>query len=147
MKKFHVHFLEPWADDFCSLTDSDKFPEAPGAYVMGSADGTVFQYPWGTSPIYYIGKSDNLWQRLSEHKRHTSGAEEDYYQYWWPRYQYGAAFGSDIAVYLANSNDKSSDQLERELIEGFWEVFGSIPVANGAWPKVLDEPKGDEDDA
>ena len=128
-------------DTFDLLEDEvSDIPDEPGAYVLGAGNGTMITYPWGVSPIYYIGKASNLRNRLSGHKKHTLGAKNDHEkEYWWPRYQYGAAFGADCVWYIAH-NDMDPQNLEARLVESFYWAYGAIPVTNHKWPKHL-EPK------
>ena len=44
--------------------DPSDIPAKPGVYVFGIADGTMLVYPWGTSPVFYIGRSKNLRGRI-----------------------------------------------------------------------------------
>ena len=123
--------------------DADEIPKEPGAYVLGTADGTMLVYPWGLSPIYYIGKTGSLRARLTEHGEHTQGAVDDHTAVsWWPRYHYGAAFGAHAVWYLAGKIDPQN--VEATLINEFYQTYGSIPVANQRWPKFL-TPKGADD--
>ena len=127
---------------FNLLEDEESdIPDEPGAYVLGTADDTMIVYPWGTSPIYYVGKASNIRNRLSTHKKHTRGAIDDHQKAsWWPRYQYGAAFGADCVWYLAGDNDPQN--LEATLIGSFYWTYGAIPVANHKWPKYLEPDQG-----
>lgn len=120
-------------------------PDEPGAYVLGTADNTMLVYPWGLSPVYYIGKAKSLRARLSSHCKHTLGAMDDHSAVrWWPRYQYGAAFGAHAVWYLAV--DVEPQNVEATLISSFYDIYGSIPVANARWPKWLEvsTPADDE---
>lgn len=130
-------------DTFDLLEDEKSLiPDEPGAYVLGTGDGTMIAYPWGTSPIYYIGKADILRNRLSDHRKHTLGARKDHQEVaWWPRYQYGAAFGTDCVWYLAH-DDMDPKNLEATLVESFYWAYGAIPVANHKWPKHLEPKQG-----
>ena len=144
MKDFHLRFYENrWFTDLTDLLQNDideLVPETPGAYVLGSSDGTKFVYPWGDVPIFYIGKADDLWKRLSDHKLYTLKAIRDHEErYWWPRYQYGAAFGATVAWYSIKGN-QNPNSLETDLIDQFYEMYGSIPVANGTWPSGARKP-------
>lgn len=130
--------------DTFNLLENEKslIPDEPGAYVLGTGDGTMIAYPWGTSPIYYIGKADILRNRLSDHRKHTLGARNDHQEVaWWPRYQYGAAFGTDCVWYLAY-DDMDPKNLEATLVESFYWTYGAIPVANHKWPKHLEPKQG-----
>ena len=146
MKDFHLRFADEWPDngviDLLSA-NVDGIPQKPGAYVLGTAGETMLTYPWATSPIFYIGKADNLQRRLTGHKRFTEGAREDYWEkWWWPRYQYGAAFGVSCVWYTSSTD--SPAKLEGSLVAKFYEHFGSIPVANTRWPKEPSVGERDE---
>ena len=115
----------------------DDVPDAPGAYVLGTADNTMLVYPWGLSPIYYIGKATSLRARVSSHCKHTVGAMDDHAKYyWWPRHQYGAAFGAHAVWYLARGIEPQN--VEATLVTSFYNIYGSIPTANANWPKWLE---------
>ncbi len=138
MKPFHLSFSEDWPDSpIVNLMDSvTDIPDAPGAYVLGTANETMLVYPWATSPIYYIGMSTSLRRRLLEHRKHIQGATDDYWgKWWWPRYQYGAAFGASCTWFLSpeGTNPKA---LEAKLVSEFYLRFGSIPTANREWPQT-----------
>ncbi len=152
MRDFHLRFYKNirWFDgleDLLKIDLGDFDLEKPGAYVLGSSDGTMFTYPWGKSPVYYIGKSDSLWDRLDEHKKWIKKAIDDHEEdSWWPRYQYGAAFGATFAWYTIRGT-QSASSLEADLINEFYEMYGSIPVANGTWPTGIKKPSyGSRDD-
>jgi excinuclease UvrABC nuclease subunit len=139
MRDFHLRFFQNrWPEGGpLNLLDDDSLcliPGKPGAYVLGTSEGTNLLYPWGRSPIFYIGKAQDLRTRLSSHRRHILDASEDHDElYWWPRYQYGASFGCTVAWYSTRGRQTPS-QLESTLINQFYEAYGSIPCANGAWP-------------
>ena len=155
MRDFHLRFacntiadlgLGPEASGWFDNDDYTLFdlltgeisdvPDEPGAYVLGTADGTMLIYPWGTSPVYYIGMANNLAARLSAHSKHTQGAIDDHAAgAWWPRYQYAAAFGAHAVWYFTGEVEPKS--VEAELVSCFYNEYGSIPVANGAWPQFL----------
>ena len=101
MKDFHLRFAlnaiakrygaenvsEAWYNnpDFAIFDfvngDADDIPKEAGAYVLGTADGTMLVYPWGTSPIYYIGKAEEsttLRSRLLEHQQITQAFIDDH---------------------------------------------------------------------
>jgi len=154
MKYFHLRFFteQRWPDGLKNdLTNEEKFdfstiPANGGAYVFGSSDGTMFTYPWGSSPIFYIGQSNNLRKRLTEHRNLIIRAEINHDEnYWYPRYQYGASFGTDIAWYTVRGT-QNPNKLESELITSFYTMYGAIPVANGTWPSGLRPKIGKRDD-
>ncbi len=153
MRDFHLRFFidQRWPDGLeLSLSEKENFdfskiPQNGGAYVLGTSDGTMFQYPWGSSPVFYIGQSSNLKKRLNDHSNLIVKAKTDHDDYWWPRYQYGASFGADIAWYTVRGT-QNPNKLESDLITDFYTMFGSIPVANGTWPSGLKPKIGKRDD-
>jgi len=149
MKDFHLRFCvgeggRGWYtrlfDLLCDGTDA--VPTTGGAYVLGTSDGTMLTYPWGSSPVFYIGKAGNLKRRLSTHRNHICGARENHEEvYWWPQYQYGAAFGARCAYY-SRTGPENPQNIEASLIRSFYDVFGAIPTANAAWPKSIQPKQG-----
>ena len=119
--------------------DAGDIPEEPGAYVLGAADGTMLVYPWGTSPIYYIGESGNLRERLMGRRTGTQRAVDDHDQWMYPIFNYGAAFGAHAVWYLAGEIEPKN--VEATLINAFYETYGAIPTANHVWPNF--KGKGD----
>ena len=148
MRDFHLRFCvnesgKGWYTDLFDLLDPKEpsgigaVPSTGGAYVLGTHDGTMLIYPWGTSPIFYIGKAINLRRRLETHKKHILNAKVDHEEtYWWQRYQYGAAFGADCAYY-SRSGPQNVQNIEAQLIESFYWAFGAIPAANSSWPREI----------
>ena len=70
MRDFDTRFVTPWPDkDVVDLltVDTDLMTEEGGVYVLGTTS-TQLVYPWGTSPIYYIGQSSSMRKRLTEHR-------------------------------------------------------------------------------
>lgn len=150
MKDFHLRFFEArWFDGFIDLLEDDEeeIPEASGAYVLGTSDGTKLVYPWGMSPVFYIGKASNLRKRLADHKKFTNQAIRDHEELrFWPRYQYGAAYGIKLAWFTCRGKQRPGN-LEASLIDDFYSRYGAIPSANGAWPKGVKKPtKGEQYD-
>jgi len=150
MRDFHLRFFKEqrWQDGAMDLIKEELtgIPSKAGAYILGSSDGTMFIYPWGRSPIFYIGQSSNLLKRLKQHKKYISQAIDDHTdKYWWPRYQFGASFGASIAWYTARGS-QNPNVLEADLITSFYDSFGSIPVSNGTWPSGLRPKHGSRDD-
>jgi len=144
MRDFHLRFVQDrWPDGMADLFEDDLtgIPDTSGAYVLGTSDGTDLIYPWGRSPIFYIGKSFSIRKRLLEHRRHTNSAIDDHdIAGVWPRYQYGASFGTCCAWY-ENSANRTANELEAQLINEFYDIYGSTPVANGTWPTGIPKPK------
>lgn len=128
--------------------DADDIPKEAGAYVLGTADGTMLVYPWGTSPIYYIGKAEeSTTLRLRLIRRHRTGiknAVNNQGEGKWPRHRYGAAFGAQAVWYLAA--DVEPKEVEATLIKAFCQTYGSVPVANQRWPKYLNRKGADNGD-
>ena len=144
MRDFHLRFAlgddgTRWNDGLIDLLgdegEENLPPETAGAYVIGTAE-TMLTYPWGTSPIFYIGKSTNLRQRLIGHRKSMLSAREDHEQSFWPRHQYGAALGAHVAWY-SRHGPQNPQNIEAKLIEAFYYTFGAIPSANATWPSPI----------
>ena len=141
MRDFHLRFCldRGWYDGLIDLLneegDEDQLPETGGAYVLGTS-WTMLTYPWGTSPIFYIGKANNLRNRVVQHKRSILNARDNHDEYFWPRYQYGAAFGAHVAWY-SRRGPEDPQNVEAYLIEKFYDSFGAIPTANSNWPSRI----------
>lgn len=106
----------------------------PGIYVLLAPEGTEYRYPKATSPIFYIGRSDTLCDRIDTHRkrvqavvdRRAPGLE-------WPRYEYAAAHGCRVAAFPADIGTTAGCKLlESDVIALFASVFGAPPVANGS---------------
>lgn len=145
MRDYNLRFFKTcWPDDLFRIGSErvDLYAQIPGCYVLGSSDGTNFIYPWGSSPVFYIGKSRAIRARVRAHHKWIKRAiEEHHSQHFIPLHQYGAAFGTDVSIYKTGS-EESAVKLESELITEFYNIYGSIPVANGAWPKQMRKPLG-----
>lgn len=141
MRQYNLRWAKRWPDvifDLYSEEWKDNITKQFGVYVLGSSDKTNFIYPWGSSPVFYIGKSISIVKRLAAHRRYILNAYNDHdKKYWKPKNQYGAAFGATAAVFYSK-NSESVDALEANMIKIFYEAYGSIPTANGAWPKFID---------
>lgn len=153
MRDFHLRFAlgserTRWNDGLIDLLgdegEEDLLPVTAGAYVIGTAE-TMLTYPWGTSPVFYIGKSTNLRQRLIGHRKSMLSAREDHEQSYWPRYQYGAAMGAHVAWY-SRHGPQNPQNIEAELIEAFYYTFGAIPTANATWPGPIRPKRGGENE-
>ena len=140
MRDFHLRFAlgekgTRWNGGLIDLLGkkdkTKKLPTTGGAYVIGTAE-TMLTYPWGTSPIFYIGKSGNLRQRLTGHRKSMLSARREHEQSFWPRHQYGAALGAHVAWY-SRKGQQDPQNLEADLIEAFYYTFGAIPTANAKW--------------
>lgn len=111
----------------------EDVPDIGGGYVLGTADGTMLVYPWGTSPIFYIGKATGLRRRLQDHRKALEECIADHAsersKVLSPRYVYGAAFGAHAVWYLAGKI--APPKVEEVLMASFRDAYGSIPVANG----------------
>lgn len=152
MRDYDLRFYcksKRWHDGLVNIIESscEKIPEKPGSYIIGASDNTKFIYPWGASPIYYIGKADNLNKRINDHYKYILRAIEDHEETnWWPRYQYGASFGAKVAWYTVRGK-QNPNKLESDIITEFYNTYGSIPIANGMWPSGLRKPShGARDD-
>ena len=99
-------------------------------------DVAAVGYPWGASPVFYIGKATNLRVRVTRHKVRIQKARADQDRYWPPKIQYGAAFGAHVAWY-SRRGQEDPQNVEAFLTEKFYEAFGAMPTANGVWPRRI----------
>lgn len=143
MRDFHLLFCfdvmnRPYTGliDLLDEKDIDDVQPVGGAYVLGTSDGTMLTYPWGTSPVFYIGQSNNLLNRLITHRNHIRNAIDDFDRNWRPRYQYGAAYGADCVWYSRQGREQPVN-IEARLVNSFYYSFGAIPVANSVWPQGI----------
>ena len=153
MKDFHLRFcLEAhgWytglVEDLLAEEETiDQIPDTGGAYVLGTSTDVMLTYPWGSSPIFYIGSAGNLQRRVSDHKGYIEGAQADHSEAgWWPRYQYGAAFGTSCAWYSKRGPQKPKN-IEADLVDAFYWSFGAIPAANSSWPSHIKPKHGNDE--
>jgi len=151
MKDFHLRFFadRPYPDGIEELLyTKDKelqwAPDASGAYVIGANRGMVFPYPWGYSPVFWIGESRDLRRRFAEHRKMTMAARKDRGENsWWPRYQYGASYGATVAWYTVKGA-QFPNRLQYDLLVAFYGQYGAIPLGNSHWPAGLRPVQGDE---
>jgi hypothetical protein len=144
MRDFHLRFFierrrPDGIEELIEIEDENILwvPESAGAYVLGTSNDNMFSYPWGSSPVYYIGQSRDLRKKLAEHRKYIILAKDDRgNQKWWPRYQYGVSFGATVAWYLVRGS-QFPNRLEYNLMASFYEMYGSIPLANNIWPSGL----------
>jgi hypothetical protein len=97
------------------------------------------QYPNGTSPVYYIGSTSNLKQRLTGHRRQHKHKSGWIYE---ARHEYGKVFGGRYC-YLQTWQGMTAKKLERLVVREFMKHYYAPPVTNGAqvWGWVKKEPK------
>lgn len=146
MRDYNLRFhRDRWPDEVFDLElVEEKWPyrKSHGCYVLGASDGTQFVYPWGTSPVFYIGMSKQIRGRLKAHLRWINRAHTEHQsRHFLPLHQYGASFGATAAVYRKVTN-QSIARFESKLMTDFYGIYGAIPVANGAWPKQMKQPLG-----
>lgn len=116
-------------------TDTADIPTFSGAYIIVSTDQR-FIYPNGKSKVIYIGKADNMRNRLQTHKKHleyllTYKKSERTKFWWYSRYHYFAKFGCKVFCFQVKGT-QSSKNLENLLLEDFYDTYHSLPVGNGA---------------
>ena len=113
---------------------------------MLGTSSTPLVYPWGTSPVHYVGQSGNLHKRLGLYRSSILEGRQ-FGQYcsgnWWPRYQYDIALGVDCCWYSSPHCGRTPKELETQIIKEFHWHIGSIAVANGSWPSREDRPAGE----
>lgn len=93
-----------------------------------------FVYPNGNSPIIYIGKADNLKQRLMSHLREAQKAKKEWKTRWvYSRYNYIDMDGGSDVYYLTTVTNENAKTLESKALEDFYNKFRALPVGNGAF--------------
>lgn len=125
--------------DFRSIDDEyDDLPSGSGGYVIRADRRVTWPYPWGSSPVFYIGKArslrDRLWDHWNDSKQHR---KQDYSPDWMPVHVYEAAYASSYYM-VPTWQGMSPDSLEKEMIGRFVNWYGARPVANGQtrWDRV-----------
>ena len=101
MKTFHLRFTlaeRRSADGQIDLVspnrdETTQAPDGGGAYVLGAVTTTLI-YPWGDSPVFYIGKAARLRRRLRTHRANARKAASEHDKHWHPRHRYAEAFGA-----------------------------------------------------
>ncbi|WP_300671501.1 hypothetical protein [Desulfoluna sp.] len=144
MRTFHLRFFvdRPYPDGLEELLEAEEdellwAPAASGAYVIGAGQGTMFTYPWGQSPIFWIGESRDLRKSFAEYRRLTRLSMDDRAETtWWPQYQYGASYGATVAWY-AVVGAQFPNRLQYDLMAAFYGLYGSMPLGNLHWPSGL----------
>ena len=118
------------------MLEPEDIPEKKGVYIIVSTK-TNFTYSKGDSKVIYIGKSDNINKRLRSHKKHLlnikgmkEGEKREYWYY--PKYHYMDRHGARVYFVSAKGN-KNPHNLERDIIEMFYDTHLSLPVGNGAF--------------
>ena len=119
--------------------DRHEVTEEEGVYILLTGDGTVFTYPGGRSPVFYIGQSGNLRNRLLTHLRYAKDAR-DLRQY--DRYpaihEYAAEFGCRYSCIPCLPGDEGK-WLEADIMLRFEEQFRVLPVACGSGSRDFGE--------
>jgi hypothetical protein len=115
----------------------DNLPTGRGAYIVRASGRTVWPYPWGKSPVFYVGKAANLRDRLWDHWDAARQHKKDYHPGWSPVHIYEAAYASEYYV-LPTWQGMTPDALEKELFGRFGRWYGARPVANSQtrWERV-----------
>jgi hypothetical protein len=128
------------ASPLCDLLSADK-PDAPkktpGAYILVAGSGTVFRYPRGESPVFYIGKATGVRGRLLTHRKNILQAMTAGAHVYGPVREYGAAFGAYYS-FIRATDEYSPSELEDLLMARFAKRYRSLPVANSAagWKRI-----------
>ncbi len=119
----------------------DSLTSLSGVYIIRSKR-KYFPYPFGTSPIIYIGLASNLRRRLKEHRSDIENLRKSpkkdrgdlpYYS----RFQYFITFGSKVH-YFTTRGKQHEKNLENKIMMAFYKRYGALPIGNGAfsWEKV-----------
>ncbi len=124
--------------DFEYINDEyDDLPQGPGAYIILAAGRTTWPYPWGVSPVFYIGKADVLADRLSDHWTFAMRAREVPAPTYFPVHQYEANFSSRYCT-IPTWQGMTADSVEEVVIAMFVTHYGTRPVANSQtrWNRI-----------
>jgi hypothetical protein len=114
--------------------------ERPGIYILLAGNGTVYRYPRGNSPIFYIGLGNSLRNRVTTRKRRVQRllrrekkVGDTNLKTEWPRYEYAAHHNAMVAAFPVRLlGGQTIRDVESEAIGLFAACFGSPPVANAA---------------
>jgi len=132
--------MEPFETRPLVEVNVSSVSERPGIYILLAGDGTVYRYPRGNSPIFYIGLGNSLRNRVRTHKhrvqrllkREKSGSGKNA-KTEWPRYEYAANHSGMVTAFpvklLASQTIRD---VESDVIGLFAAHYGSPPVANAA---------------
>jgi hypothetical protein len=125
-----------WCIEDAFQTDDcfNDVPNEPGIYIM-VAKKRDFVYPKKDSPVFYIGTSKHLRNRLKTHLKLYKEAKADFNKHssWnYCRYNYAVAFDADI-FYMRITGRENEKALESKAMEGFYDKYGALPVGNGAF--------------
>jgi hypothetical protein len=111
--------------------DYDNHHTGAGGYILLAQGRTTWAYPWGRSPVFYIGKSGrSIRERVWEHwdgARHAKASQGDSLYY--AVNHYTAEF-SPRYVAIPTWQRMTPDSVEEELLGRFVKAYGARPVAN-----------------
>lgn len=120
------------------IKDHIELKGKKGVYIIISTR-KKFVYPKGESQVIYIGKSDNLYRRIKEHKANVEYADDyknneekikEYYVY--GLYNYISEFGGRV-FYLSTHGLQKSKNLEAEILDEFYVKYLALPVGNSTY--------------
>lgn len=124
--------MAPASEEKLADVSKSSVVDESGIYVLFTSDGRAYRYPKGESPIFYIGMSEHLCDRVYTHQSRVkaieSGCTTDIE---WPRYEYAAAHGCKIAAFVLAAGCDCRN-LEADAIALFAKMYGAPPIANGA---------------
>ena len=107
--------------------------KTPGAYILVARDGVAFKYPRGDSPVYYIGMSNRLRNRVRMHRENIRKAREHReFSIYPPLAEYGCAYGEYFSIVTTEVTGINPAELEMRLMARFAKRYGSLPVANSS---------------
>ena len=113
------------------MLDRHEVPDGNGVYILLTGDGTDFTYPGGRSPVFYIGQSKNLRNRLQDHLQFATEARDHRrYPLYFQVYEYAARFGCRYTCISALSWD-TPKELEADVMALFAKKSRCWPAANG----------------
>lgn len=96
-------------------------------YVIRLNGNFCIEYPWGVSPVLYIGEG-NFKQRVTSHRAWIGELEELVGQF---------SFEVRIATPRVKNNNIAYRDCEAYMIDRFGELFGSAPLRNAQFETRL----------
>lgn len=67
--------MAPAGEELLADVSKSCVVDKPGIYVLFTSDDRTYRYPKGESPIFYIGMSELLCNRIDTHRRRVKAIE------------------------------------------------------------------------
>ena len=123
------------------IEDKIELKNKKGAYIILS-DKQKFLYPNRTSKICYIGKANNFYIRLNNHRKRFINMKEYLkknlkYYFEYDKYSYMNSFGAN--VYIIEKDNEFPENLEYYLLDAFYSYHYAFPVGNNQCPSYREK--------